>query len=52
MLELFGVIIVWLTVALVAFGTVILFIVSTLSPHFGQRKAKSTSLDKATPARN
>ena len=52
MLELFGVIVVWLTVAVVAVGTVIMFVVSTLSPHFGQRKAKGPRLDKATAARN
>ncbi|MGV9717335.1 hypothetical protein NXT08_12755 [Rhodococcus pyridinivorans] len=52
MLELFGVIVVWLTVAVVAVGTVIMFVVSTLSPHFGQRKAKEPRLDKATAARN
>ncbi|TWH23059.1 MULTISPECIES: hypothetical protein [Rhodococcus] len=52
MLELFGVIVVWLTVAVVAVGAVIMFIVSTISPHFGQRKAKGPRLDKATAARN
>jgi len=51
MLELFGVIVVWLTVAIVAIGSVLLLVVSTISPHFGQRKAKSTSLDKTGTAR-
>lgn len=52
MLELFGVIVVWLTVAVVTIGSIILLVVSTISPHFGQRKAKSTSLDKTGAASN
>lgn len=47
MLELFGVIVVWLTVAVVVIGTLIMIIVSTISPHFLQGKSKNPSLEKA-----
>ncbi|WP_241383404.1 hypothetical protein [Rhodococcus sp. CH91] len=52
MLELFGVIVVWLTVAIVVLGTIIMFVVSTINPHFGQRKAKGASLEKTPAARD
>ncbi|MEE2030754.1 hypothetical protein [Rhodococcus chondri] len=46
MLELFGVIVVWVTVAIVALGTLFLVVVSTVDEHFLQRKPKKAHLDK------
>ncbi|MBF0662246.1 MULTISPECIES: hypothetical protein [unclassified Rhodococcus (in: high G+C Gram-positive bacteria)] len=47
MFELFGMIVVVLSIAVVTVGTLILLVISTINPHFMQRKAKNPSLVKA-----
>ncbi|MBM7458694.1 hypothetical protein ACIBED_07690 [Rhodococcus coprophilus] len=47
MFELFGMIVVVLSIAVVAVGTLILLVISTVNPHFMQRKAKNANLVEA-----
>lgn len=51
MFELFGMIVVVLTIAVVSVGTLILLVISTINPHFMQRKAKNASLVEADARR-
>ncbi|NLV81339.1 MAG: hypothetical protein GXY65_18750 [Rhodococcus sp.] len=53
MLELFGVIVVWLTVAMVTIGCLLLVVVSTFAPHFLQfGGSKETEVERNTPTRS
>jgi hypothetical protein len=47
MLELFGVIVVWVTVGIVILGTLILIVISTIDHHFLEPKPKKAKLTKS-----
>lgn len=51
MLELFGVIVVWATVAMTGLGSLLLLIVSTGFPHFLLARDKKNAVERNTPAR-
>ncbi|UYP19168.1 hypothetical protein OED52_00810 [Rhodococcus sp. Z13] len=51
-MELFGIIVVWLTVALVVLGTLLLFVVSLFAPNPDHGKGgTSTALDNVSSKR-